>query len=1134
MSCHPTCQNIEHVVVLMMENRSFDHLLGDFKGIDASCDGVDPNKSRELGPNDLDLWLPNRLPFDPGHEFENVKRQLGGNLAQPSMTGFEQDVLCSFAGRDEYSAHLQKMTKSVMSYVPFGKSPAQDLLPGIQGLARNFVVCDRWFSSMPGPTWPNRFFALMGSAHGRVKMPDNWTDIPEALETFCAQICKHSIFSLMDQAGLEARVYSDCALPLSLMAKGCGKPGSINEFEEDVSADRLPAFSWIEPDYSYQGSDGNSQHPPEHLAYGDAFISRIFNRIATCKQVWEKTLFVLLYDEHGGFYDHVPPPACVAPDSIPADVNFDFTRLGVRVPAILASPWLEQRVDKTDFYDHTSLLAFVCDRFGLDRARLGKRVQAARHFGESSSKNWCDQKRDLSDKLPLRVAVQPGRSRDFTRGYETGLATESRRLIEGLHAYMGGVAPATLSAWSPGASEPGQSRRSLGGLVDLADSVRYRLQPGKPFLGTDLNASAPLRLLCLHGVGHGDAADLPDAVAPLWSSDPQWRKKWAQTIRCQLIERGLPEDHPVEFEWLRYDDLFGDGPDLLQILHGLASLLVADKGEELTDRALIPPIGDVLRWTVGMVVQWLADRDDLRQKLSDRVIEGLRRFRPHLILGHSLGSMIAYDALRRVLVASERSGDTADLELLEQAAFVSFGSQIAHPVVVREGWGGSLQPLQRSDGRGIAAWFHLYNPHDRVYTRPISTKDQHRVDVLTDFEIPLQNDLFDLDHDGQCYLGHERTSPTLWSYLMARYRGRPAVLRHWGSLPEDRGITTQHSAVRPVRPSRRRALLIGIDHYPDSSMRLEGCLNDVYLMSQILQEGGFDGSEIRLLLDQRATAAAMAERLEWLVDGARPGDERVLFYAGHGAQIPSSSPTALEPDRLNETLVPVDFDWDDPSTHFTDKQFHRYYSHLPFKTAVGDDAIHGGAEPGVHLVAIFDCCHAAGMTRGSGGRARGISPPADIRHRNLNWDARSAVWEERGPYPAALLHPRVGTPDASRQWGQARDLRCFDKGRYHSLRETLGHGGPFQPLLIHGAGESQLAHEVVQGAQSHGAFTWALAEEIRRQRRTARSRKERSAEELIQAVAKAFRSRGMDQTPTVVGPEALRRAPLSWVSGSIR
>ena len=299
---------IKHIVVLMMENRSFDHLLGDFQRVNPACEGVDRQRPgsnavaalagkvfRQEPETDKYFALPLKpSAFDPPHEFDNVLTQIGGSRGIPKMGGFAEDTYQKFKDHPDFKHRTEELIQRVMNYIPFGDTSAKDPLPAIQGLARAFTVCDHWFSSIPGPTWANRFFAMMGSAHGRVLMPSGWRYATEGIANFCEHLCKDSIFSLLDEKAIAARVYSDGAVPLALVAKGSGTPSGIEGFERDARAGELPAFSWIEPDYSDRGSDGTSQHPPEDLRYGDGFIARIYNAVRANEAAWKQTLFVLL------------------------------------------------------------------------------------------------------------------------------------------------------------------------------------------------------------------------------------------------------------------------------------------------------------------------------------------------------------------------------------------------------------------------------------------------------------------------------------------------------------------------------------------------------------------------------------------------------------------------------------------------------------------------------------------------------------------------------------------------------------------------------------------------------------------------------------------------------------------------
>jgi hypothetical protein len=138
----------------------------------------------------------------------------------------------------------------------------------------------------------------------------------------------------------------------------------------------FPSYSFIEP--AYFGSGQNDEHPPSDILRGEVLLAQVYNAIRNNEALWEKTLLVVLYDEHGGFYDHVFPPACVAPDGNTSE--FSFAQYGIRVPAVLISPWLEKQVLSDDL-DHTSLLRYATDRWGL--GALGARTAAAKSFAST-------------------------------------------------------------------------------------------------------------------------------------------------------------------------------------------------------------------------------------------------------------------------------------------------------------------------------------------------------------------------------------------------------------------------------------------------------------------------------------------------------------------------------------------------------------------------------------------------------------------------------------------------------------------------------------------------------------------------------------------------------------------------------
>jgi phospholipase C len=360
-------QRIEHVVVLMLENRSFDHMLGDLPGVD----GVNRHSPRwnvPAGSSPTRVFQQpialNRMEPDPKHETPNVLQQIEGPNGLGPMGGFVFDFASAYP-----DAHA--LAPQVMAYYGLGK------LPALHGLARAFCVCDRWFSSVPGPTWTNRFFMHSGTSQGRVEMPKppfDWN---------LHRYDQDTIYDRLNEAGKSWRIYFG-DVPQSLLMRNLRRRENrrhyrhMGSFARDVAntpAGEFPAYVFIEPSYLPFGQ--NDQHPPHDILKGDALIASVYNALRARDEIWDSTLLVVTWDEHGGFYDHVVPPAAVAPDRHAQD-GFDFRRYGVRVPAVLVSKWVRPGsvFQPTEGHvDHTSVLRFLSDRFSL--GPLGQRVANA-------------------------------------------------------------------------------------------------------------------------------------------------------------------------------------------------------------------------------------------------------------------------------------------------------------------------------------------------------------------------------------------------------------------------------------------------------------------------------------------------------------------------------------------------------------------------------------------------------------------------------------------------------------------------------------------------------------------------------------------------------------------------------------
>ncbi|RDU96174.1 alkaline phosphatase family protein [Trinickia dinghuensis] len=369
---------IQHVFVLMLENRSFDHLfaLSGIPGIVAAT-GESSNTYNGATYAFAD-GAPGRMPTDPGHEFTDVLEQLCGAGAkfqqgQPYPAVDNSGFVSNYATtRTEGAPPQSGDVADIMRGVD-----VRTQCPALYQLATQFVLCDGWHASMPGPTWPNRYFLHGASSAGLDHSPTSaemceW----EGLKGFVYP--NGSIFDALGKDNY--RLYQDhLGDPLghipqvaSIEGISVGDVDDLAHLEADLAAGYTARYTFIEPSYGDIINDtyehGSSQHPMDGLAAGDQLVARVYNAIRS-SPVWDRSLFVILYDEHGGFYDSVDPgPASAPNDGAAAKLNasgFGFDVYGVRVPAIVVSPWVERgKVDNTT-YDHSSVLATLQRLFGL-------------------------------------------------------------------------------------------------------------------------------------------------------------------------------------------------------------------------------------------------------------------------------------------------------------------------------------------------------------------------------------------------------------------------------------------------------------------------------------------------------------------------------------------------------------------------------------------------------------------------------------------------------------------------------------------------------------------------------------------------------------------------------------------------
>ncbi len=408
----PPVSKIKHVFVLVLENRSFDHMLGLSTGavgregrivLGAGTDAQTGLPTIVDGPTDqtnvhngvtypIRAGGPYVLPADPPHEYADIQLQLTSTGVVDKSGTYPPLTLGGYVDNYANEATAEQSAEALADLGAVMSCFTADQVPVLSTLAREFAVCDNWFSSMPGPTWPNRFFLHAATSGGLDRSPTGMEIVRSQLGGYHFE--NGSIYEALDRAGLDWRIYCGDPLPqvsaLSVMDLETMRTHyhGFDHFHEDLQDSGFSAaYTFIEPNYgvlerplgSFQC--GNSQHPTDDVTRGDALIKQVYEAIRQ-SPLWESSLLLITYDEHGGFYDHVPPPAAVPPGDITDPKNnsngFQFDLLGVRVPTVIVSPWIPSNlIDHTE-YDHTSLLSTVERIFGL--GALTARDAAANDF----------------------------------------------------------------------------------------------------------------------------------------------------------------------------------------------------------------------------------------------------------------------------------------------------------------------------------------------------------------------------------------------------------------------------------------------------------------------------------------------------------------------------------------------------------------------------------------------------------------------------------------------------------------------------------------------------------------------------------------------------------------------------------
>jgi phospholipase C len=358
----PNLDQIKTIVIVMMENRSFDHMLG-YLALEENwrdMEGVRPNDPAWLAKTTnryrgktyqpfLQKNITGRLRADPPHEFKDIARQMGLLLdGKFPMNGFVEN----YANAKAKPPIISK--PPVMGYFSGVQLPVTDRL------ARNFAVCDQWFSSLPAGTQANRLMAMAGYSligHNTLPLPNH-----------------ELIYSWLEEREINWRVYHEGLPFFAMMPNQVGRILSSGRFKplkdlwgdaRDESPTEFPEVIFIEPSYTDAPHLDSSRddHAPSSVVGGQQFLNEVYRSIRVCSR-WQNLVMVITYDEHGGFFDHVSPPLLETKPPAGNHTNPGFRSLGVRVPALVISPFVSARHFCSNRFDHTSILKFIGEKFG--------------------------------------------------------------------------------------------------------------------------------------------------------------------------------------------------------------------------------------------------------------------------------------------------------------------------------------------------------------------------------------------------------------------------------------------------------------------------------------------------------------------------------------------------------------------------------------------------------------------------------------------------------------------------------------------------------------------------------------------------------------------------------------------------
>lgn len=418
-------QDIRHLVVLMLENRSYDNLIGYLSQQLPGLDGLAPGMTNPLNPSvpasPVVPFCPARSDVinpDPDHDFDGATLQLFGSTHVPTPPA----ATCN----GYVASHTQTAKGSTLKGAEIMQCFEPSRVPALATLAAEFAVCDRWFSSVPGPTWPNRFFAHCATSDGLVE--NKVFTFPLILRKYAMP----SIFEALQGAGFSWKVFfhdipQSAALTNLRKRSHRGGFARIKHFYKAAAEGSLPAYSFIEPQYfNYDVWRANDQHGGHSVSLGDTLVAHVYEALRQNAETWPHTMLLIVHDEHGGFFDHVAPPY----DGMPTPAGhavvhnpdgkvsqkpaFDFQRLGARVPAVVVSPFVPRGAQDHRMFEHSSIPATVRAIRGIALS-LNTRDATANPFHDIAS--LAEMRGDTPLRLPRANDIDAAREFEL-RTYE--------------------------------------------------------------------------------------------------------------------------------------------------------------------------------------------------------------------------------------------------------------------------------------------------------------------------------------------------------------------------------------------------------------------------------------------------------------------------------------------------------------------------------------------------------------------------------------------------------------------------------------------------------------------------------------------------------------------------------------------